>query len=151
MRFSERVDAKILGFTAPWRSLRGLDLSLPIESVEQGGADRLRISGQVVELLVALTRKTSRRHVKIASKIERHRAVQNAAHGRDVIVATGDPDPLKHLVDRVGIGKYGDARSRNPSCSFALPKGRPGAPPHTQVIGQGRPTARGCGKLGQPS
>ena len=84
---------------------REIDLSLPVEGVEQGGADRLRIGGQVVELLAALARDAGRRHIEIASKVERHRSVQYAAHGRDVTVDVGGPDPLEHLVDRVGVGE----------------------------------------------
>ena len=80
-------------------------LSLAVEGVEQGGADHLRIGRQVVELLAALARDARRRHIEIASKVERHRSVQYAAHGRDVTVGVGGPDPLEHLVDRVGVGE----------------------------------------------
>ena len=31
--------------------------------------------------------------IEIASKVERHRSVQYAAHGRDVTVDVGGPDP----------------------------------------------------------
>jgi hypothetical protein len=56
---------------------------------EQGNADRLRIGGQVVELLPVLPRNAGRRHIEVSSKVERHRSVQYAAHGRDVIVGVG--------------------------------------------------------------
>ena len=61
---------------------REIDLSLPVEGVEQGGADHLRIGGQVVELLAFLAGDAGRRHIEIASQVERHRSVQHAAHGR---------------------------------------------------------------------
>jgi hypothetical protein len=53
---------------------REIDLSLPVEGVEQGGADCLNIGGQVVELLAVLARNASRRHIEITSKIERKAA-----------------------------------------------------------------------------
>jgi hypothetical protein len=31
--------------------------------------------------------------------------VQYAAHGRDVTVGIGGPDPLEYLVDRIGVGE----------------------------------------------
>src|SRR5262245_66615354 len=49
---------------------REIDLSLAVEGVEQGGADRLRIGGQVVELLAALARDARWRDIKIASTVE---------------------------------------------------------------------------------
>jgi len=64
-----------------------------------------RLGAQVVELLAALAREAGRRHIEIASKIERHRSVQYAAHGREVTIGVGVPDPLEHLVDRVGVGE----------------------------------------------
>src|SRR3984893_9201619 len=63
-----------------------IDLSLPVEGVEQGGADRLWIRGQIIELIAAVARDARRRHIEIASKVERHRSVQYAADGRDVSV-----------------------------------------------------------------
>src|SRR5262249_58789274 len=80
---------------------RNINLSLPVEGVEQGGADRLSISGKVIEFLAVLARDAGRRHIEIASKIERHRSVQSGAHGRDVLVGASSPDPLEHLVKRL--------------------------------------------------
>lgn len=82
-----------------------IDLSLPVEGVEQGGTDRLRIRGQIIELLAAVARDARRRHIEISSKVERHRSVQDAADGRDVSVDAGGPDPRQHLVDCVGVGE----------------------------------------------
>ena len=76
-------------------------------------------------MLATLARDAGRRHIEIASKIERHRSVQNAAHGRDVFVGVSSPDPLEHLVKRVGVGEdvvgclpigvlVGIAKPRNP-------------------------------------
>src|SRR5262245_33094480 len=103
------------------QSRRKIDLSLAVEGVEQGGADHPRIGRQLDELLAALARDERRRHIEIASKIERHRAVQYAAHGRAVTVGTGGPDPLEHLVDRIGVVKTWCAVSQS-ACSLALPK-----------------------------
>src|SRR5262249_61729612 len=72
---------------------RNINLSLPVEGVEQGRADRLGISGQVIEFLAVLTRDAGRRHIEIACKVERHRALQDAAHSRDGTVASGGCDP----------------------------------------------------------
>src|SRR5262245_50917357 len=44
-----------------------VDLSLPVEGVEQGGADRLWIRGQIVELFAAVAWDARRRHIEIAS------------------------------------------------------------------------------------
>ena len=82
-----------------------IDLSLPVEGVEQGGADRLWIRGQIIELLAAVARDARWRHIEIASKVERHRSVQYAADGRDVRVDVGSPDARQHLVDGVGVGE----------------------------------------------
>src|SRR5215470_19720674 len=84
---------------------REIDLSLPVESVEQGRADRLSISGQVIKSLAMLARDAGRRNIEIARKIERHRSVQDAAHSRDMIVDVGGPDASQHLVERVGISE----------------------------------------------
>src|SRR5437879_13895320 len=73
-----------------------IDLSLPVEGVEQGGADRLWIRGQIIELLAAVARDARWRHIEIASKVERHRSVQYAADGRDVSVDVGSPDARQH-------------------------------------------------------
>lgn len=70
-----------------------IDLSLPVEGVEQGGADRLGIRGQIIELLGAVARDARRWHIEIASKVERHRAVQDAADSRDVRVDAGNAHP----------------------------------------------------------
>ena len=51
------------------------------------------------------TGNAGRRHIEIASKIERHRAVQHAANRGDMIVDVGRPDPRQHLVHRVGVGE----------------------------------------------
>jgi hypothetical protein len=61
---------------------RKIDLSLPVNGVEQGGADCLRIGRQIVEPLV-LAREACRRHIEIASEIERHRSVQDATSARN--------------------------------------------------------------------
>src|SRR5438094_6917916 len=66
-----------------------IDLSLPVEGVEQGGADRLWIRGQIIELFAAVARDARWRHIEIVSKVERHRSVQYAADGRDVSVGAG--------------------------------------------------------------
>ena len=84
---------------------REIDLSLPVEGVQQGGADHLRLSGKVVQLFVAVTRHTGRRHIEIASKVERHSSVDYGANRRDLTVGVDGPDPLEHLVDRVGVGE----------------------------------------------
>src|SRR6202051_5386300 len=60
-----------------------INLSLPVEGIEQGGADRLHIGREVVELLAVLTWDAGRRHIKIAAKVERHGSVHYGAHGRD--------------------------------------------------------------------
>src|SRR5262249_58804780 len=85
------------------QSRRKIDLSLAVEGVEQGGADHPRIGRQLDELLAALARDARRRHIEIASKVERHRAVQYAAHGRAVTVGTGGPPPPWHPVQPLGI------------------------------------------------
>jgi hypothetical protein len=47
--------------------------------------------------------------------------VQYAARDRNMTISVGGPDPLEHLVDRVGVGE--DVMSRLPvACSLALPK-----------------------------
>src|SRR2546430_14504715 len=45
-----------------------IDLSLPVEGVEQGGADRLWIRRQIIELLPALARAAPPPHNNITSK-----------------------------------------------------------------------------------
>src|SRR6516164_3045365 len=76
-----------------------IDLSLPVEGVEQGGADRPWIRRQIIELLTAVAWDARRRHIEIASKVERHRSVQYAADSRDMSVDVGSPDARQHLVD----------------------------------------------------
>jgi len=71
-----------------------IDLSLPIESVEQSGTDLLRIGGQVIEQLAALARDAGGRHIEIASKVERHRSVKNATYRLDVAIPIGRPNSL---------------------------------------------------------
>ena len=66
-----------------------IDLSLPVEGVEQGGADHLWIHGQIIELLAAVARDARWREIEIASKVERQRSAQYAADGRDVSVDVG--------------------------------------------------------------
>src|SRR5262249_11553471 len=68
---------------------REIDLSLPVEGVEQGGADRLRIGGQIVELPTALVRNPGRRHIEIACKVKRHCSVQYAARDRNMTISVG--------------------------------------------------------------
>ena len=84
---------------------REIGLSVPVEGIEQGDADCLNIGGQIVELLAVLARNSRRRHIEIASEIESHRSMQDGAHGRDVAIGLSSPDPLEHLVDRIGIGE----------------------------------------------
>jgi len=52
-----------------------IDLSLPIEDIEQSNADLLRIGGQVIERLAAFAGNAGWRHIEIASKVEGHRSV----------------------------------------------------------------------------
>jgi hypothetical protein len=59
----------------------------------------------IIEPLVNLARDARRRHIEIASEIERHRAVQYAAYARHATVDLGSPDPLKHLVYGVGVSE----------------------------------------------
>ena len=49
---------------------------------------------------------TSRRYIKIASEIERHRPVQYTAHARDVIVDLCIADPVEHLMYGVGVREH---------------------------------------------
>src|SRR6266480_6232197 len=85
-RMRERGDQRLRRMAAremPCHQACGeIDLSLPVEGVEQGGADRLWIREQIIELLAAVARDARRRHIEIASKVERHRSVQYAADGR---------------------------------------------------------------------
>src|SRR5262245_44257913 len=56
-------------------SRREIDLALAVEGVEQGGADRLRLCRQVVELLAAIPGDARRRHIEIAREVQRHGSV----------------------------------------------------------------------------
>ena len=71
-----------------------IDLSLPIEGVEQSDTDLLRIGGQVIERLAAIAGNAGWRHIEIASKVERHRSVQDATHRVDVAIPGGRPNLL---------------------------------------------------------
>ncbi|CAB3802601.1 iron-containing redox enzyme family protein [Paraburkholderia fynbosensis] len=64
---------------ARYEPRRKIDLSLPVEGVEQGGPDRLLIGRKVVERIVAVARDSGRRHIQIPRKGERHGGVQDAA------------------------------------------------------------------------
>jgi hypothetical protein len=63
-----------------------IDLSLPVKGVEQSGADYRRIGGQIVHPLAALAWDARRRHIEIASEIERHRSVQHATNAHHVTI-----------------------------------------------------------------
>src|SRR5262249_60309602 len=78
---------------------------LSIEDIEQSNADLLRISGQVIERLAAIARNAGWRHIEIASKVERHRSVQDATHRLDVAIPVARPNSLYHLVDGIGISE----------------------------------------------
>ena len=86
---------------------RHIDLVLPVEGIEQSSANLPGRGGQFVEPVIALARQWCRRHIQIASEIERHGAVEEAAHGFYRATSFGRPaaDPLEHLVDRVRIGE----------------------------------------------
>ena len=71
-----------------------IDLSLPIEGVEQSDTDLLRTGGQVIERLAAIAGNAGWRHIEIASKVERHRSVQDATHRVDVAIPVGRPNLL---------------------------------------------------------
>src|SRR5215475_7370092 len=58
-----------------YQSCREIDLSLTVKGVEQGGADRLRVGRQIVELFAAVAGDAGRRHIEIAGEIQGHRAV----------------------------------------------------------------------------
>jgi hypothetical protein len=63
-----------------------IDLSLPIEGVEQSDTDLLRTGGQVIERLAAIPGNAGWRHIEIASKVERHRSVKDATDPVDVAI-----------------------------------------------------------------
>jgi len=71
-----------------------INLSLAIESVEQRDTDLLGIGGQVIERLAAIAGNAGWRHIEIASKVERHRSVQDATHCLDVALPVGRPNLL---------------------------------------------------------
>ena len=66
-----------------------IDLSLPIEGVEQSQTDLLGISGQVIKRSAVIAGNAGWRHIEIASKVERH----GATHRR-LDVAMGYPNSL---------------------------------------------------------
>src|SRR5215467_1499090 len=84
-RTRERGDQRLRRIAKPemprHQPCREIDLPLAVEGVEQGGADRLRIRGQVVKLLAALPGNARRRHIEIAREVQRHGSVQYAAYG----------------------------------------------------------------------
>src|SRR5262245_27532448 len=82
-----------------------IDLSLSIEGIKQSDADLLRICGQVIERLAAIARNAGWRYIEIASKVERHRSVQNATHRLDVAIPVGCPNSLYGLVDGIGVSE----------------------------------------------
>ena len=89
-----------------YETCREVDLPLPIEGIEQGDTERLGIGRQIVQpIFGAVARDAGERHVKITGEVERHRAMQDAAHGLEVAVLVCGLDPLKHPVDGVGIGE----------------------------------------------
>ena len=63
-----------------------INLSLPIEGVEQSQTDLLDISGQVIKRSAVIAGNAGWRHIEIASKVERHRSVQDATHRLDVVM-----------------------------------------------------------------
>ena len=71
-----------------------IDLSLSIEGIKQSDADLVRICGQVIERLAAIARNAGWRYIEIASKVERHRSVQDATHRLDVGIPVGRPNLL---------------------------------------------------------
>jgi hypothetical protein len=89
-----------------------VDLPLPVKGVEQSGAERLGIGGQIRQPVVAITGNAGWRHVKIAGEIERHRAMQNGAHGLGMAIPVDGPDPRQHPVNGVSIRTAPEGRSR---------------------------------------
>jgi hypothetical protein len=67
-----------------------IDLSLSVESIEQGGADGLWIGWRVVEVFATFARDAGKRHTEIAGKV-----------GAFAPCTVG-PDPLDQLVKGVG-------------------------------------------------
>ena len=66
-----------------YETCREVDLPLPIEGIESSDADCLGIGGQIVQPVfgTVVARDAGWRHVKITGEVERHRTVQDAAHG----------------------------------------------------------------------
>src|SRR5262245_49245309 len=62
-------------------------------------------------MLVVLAWDAGRRHIEIARKVQCHCSVQYTAYSCDAVGA-GGPDPVQHLVNRVGEGE--DVVSRLP-------------------------------------
>src|SRR5208282_3433282 len=77
---------------------REINLSLPVERVEQGIPDRFLIGGQVVEPLPTLAWDASRRNIEVTREIKGHRTVQDASNGGDLAISGGESDPLEHPV-----------------------------------------------------
>jgi hypothetical protein len=89
-----------------YETCREVDLPLPIEGIEQGDAERLGIGRQIVQpIFGAVARDAGGRHVNITGEVERHRAMQDAAHGLEVAVLVCGLDPLEHPADGVGIAE----------------------------------------------
>ncbi len=84
---------------------RDLDLPLPVEGVEQRDSECLDTGGKIIKTVATLAGDARRRHVEIAGEIERDRSVQDAAHGLGMAVGRGDPNPLDHLMDGIGMGE----------------------------------------------
>src|SRR5262252_4910319 len=82
-----------------------IDLSLPIEGIEQRGTNLLGVGGQVIERLAAIARNAGWRYIEVASEIERYRSVQDATHPLTVAFPVGRPNLLQHPMDGIGIGE----------------------------------------------
>src|SRR5262249_57502378 len=85
---------------------REINLPLTVEGIEQSGSKSLDIGRQIVEEVAAVAGDAGWRHVQIACEIEGHRAVQDAAHGLDMVLRVGDADPLYDVMNSVGIGEH---------------------------------------------
>jgi hypothetical protein len=77
-----------------------IDLSLSIEDIEQSNADLVRIGGQVIERLAVIARNAGWRYIEIASKVERHRSVQDSA---EIPQCSGHICELLFLIFVVGL------------------------------------------------
>ena len=104
-RGEQRTRRVAEGEMACHKARREVDLSLPVKGVEQSGAQRRGIGGQIVQPVVAITGNAGWRHVEIAGEIERHRAIQNGAHGLGMAIPVDGPDPRQHPVNGVSIGE----------------------------------------------